>query len=152
MRPPTTTSFLIITDSHPKNPNLRKRSAIRTGWGNAGAIGTAQSLTVEPEKPLVLQPGERLIITLEQQSLQFLATLNHFRLSVATEPRMDEILRTPEPVLAALRKAEPDRTEEERERLLAHYTVEVAPEATAERQRRAELRGSRSPRCRFSGR
>jgi hypothetical protein len=134
--------FLIITDSHPKNPNLRKRSAIRTGWGNAGAIGTAQSLTVEPEKPLVLQPGERLIITLEQQSLQFLATLNHFRLSVATEPRMDEILRTPEPVLAALRKAETDRTEEERERLLAHYTVEVAPEATDERQRRAELRVS----------
>ncbi|MFO1449604.1 MAG: DUF1553 domain-containing protein [Opitutaceae bacterium] len=131
---------LVITDSQPKNPNLRKRSAVRTGWGNAGATGTALSLTVEPEKPLVLQPGERLIVTLEQQSLQFLATLNHFRLSVASEPRMEEILRTPDTVLAALRKPESARSEAERDLLLAHYAMEVAPEAAAERQRRAELR------------
>jgi len=133
---------LVISDAFPKNPNLRKRSATRKGWSNAGATGTVHTLSFEPETPIVLRTGERLIITVEQQSLLSQGTLNHFRLSTTSDPRADQHLRTPAPVIAALLRAEDQRDAAQHDLLLAHYAMEVAPELTTERQRVVELSDS----------
>lgn len=133
---------LVVGDQDPKLPNLRKRTATKRGWGVAGAAREMQTLSIEPEKPIVLAPGERLIVTIEQQSEHEQATLNYFRVGTTTDPRADEHLALPAPMLAALQTAAGDRSSAERALVLDHYVRHVAPEWKTEQARVATLQGT----------
>ncbi len=130
---------LVGGDQENKLPNARRRTATKRGWGNAGAPRETQTLTIEPAENISLAPGERLIVTLEQQSDREGATLNHFRVGTTTDPRAAEHLGVPATVLAVLQRSGADRTQAERDLLLDHYIREVAPEWQKERQRLTTL-------------
>ena len=57
----------INTDQEPKLPNRRKRGADRRGWGVAGGGAGPHWVAVELAQPLTLAPGERVVVTVEQQ-------------------------------------------------------------------------------------
>jgi len=132
----------IITDAEPKRPNPRKRTATRKGWGNGGALTEAHQLYLEPAKPVVLGPGESLVVTLEQASDLPKATLNHFRVTHSTEPRVAEQIHTPAAALAALRVPVSSRTDAERRTILEHYALAVSPAFAADQARIADLNRS----------
>ncbi|MSU50061.1 MAG: DUF1553 domain-containing protein [Opitutus sp.] len=126
---------LVVTEQVPKGKNARKRVGPKTGWSVEGAADRGHTLSVEPEKPLVLKPGEALVVTIEQQSDVANATLNHFRFGVTTDARAREHLQTPAAEFAALVRPEAERDAAQHKRLLDHYLREVAPEFRKERQR-----------------
>jgi hypothetical protein len=131
---------LVISDAEPKRPAKGAKAPPRKGWAVGGAKQAAHVLIVQPREAFTLAPGERLVVTIEQQSTVAKATLNHFRVGLTREPRIGEIVRTPALELALLGRAEAERTAEENARLLEHYVREVAPELAAERRRLATLR------------
>ena len=133
---------LILADAEPKVPNRRKPAATRKGWGVAGAVDRAHALDVQFERPLALQPGEKLVVTLEQRSSVSGATLRRFRLGTTAEPRIAERLRPPADVLALLDAPAAGRDAAATTRLLDHYVREVAPELKTERARLAAARRS----------
>jgi len=130
---------LVAGDQEPKLPNVRRRSATKRGWGNAGAPRETHTLTIEPGEDIRLAPGERLIVTLEQQSEREGATLNHFRVGTTTDPHAAEHLAVPATVLAAVQLTDADRTQAQRDLLLDYYVREVALEWQKERQRLTTL-------------
>jgi len=128
---------LVVTDTEPKVPNLRKRTATRRGWSVEGAASAAHTLTVEPEKPFALAAGEALVVTVEQLSDH--ATLREFRVGVTADARAKEHLRVPAAELAALASPPTARDAEQRDRLLDYYVTQFAPELRTEQQRVATL-------------
>ena len=131
---------LVISDAEPKRPAKGTKAPPRKGWAVGGSKQAAHALTVQPRDALTLAPGERLVVTIEQQSTVAKATLNHFRVGLTREPRIGEVVRTPAAELALLGRPEAERTAEDNARLLEHYVNEVAPELAAERKRLATLR------------
>ncbi|MBL9212871.1 MAG: DUF1553 domain-containing protein [Opitutaceae bacterium] len=127
----------VITDAEPRGVPARKKAAPKRGWAVGGAAGKAHALLLEPQKPIVLQPGETLVVTIEQKSATANATLNHFRLGYSTDPRAVEHVRTPAAELALLQTAEADRDAAGHDRLLEYYVRHVAPELAVERKRLA---------------
>ncbi len=104
-----------------------------TGWSVDAALDRPHTLTLLPEMPVALKVGARLRVTIEQQAKKKFSTLAKFRLSAATDPRAAELTRTP-PAIFALLKIEPTaRTDDQREKLTAHYMT-VAPGLATERQ------------------
>jgi hypothetical protein len=69
---------LVISDAEPRR-NARKKQTLKRGWGVAGATSASHAISVQPEKPIALKPGETIVVTIEQQSETAKATLNHFR-------------------------------------------------------------------------
>jgi hypothetical protein len=134
----------IITDAEPdpKRTNPRKRTAYKKGWGNGGAINQAHQLYLEPAKPVVLGPGETLVVTLEQTAELPNATLNHFRVTYSNEPRVADQIHTPAAVLAALAVPASTRSESQRRTLLEHYALKIAPDFAAEQTEIARLERS----------
>jgi hypothetical protein len=133
---------LTISDAPARRRNLRRKGAPNAGWGVAVAGDAHHSLSIQPAKPVTLQPGEKLVVTLEQQSDAATATLNHFRIGVTADRNVKEYLRTPREVLAAIEIPEQDRAPDQRDRLLDYYVREIAPEHATERKRIAALEQS----------
>ncbi len=131
---------LVIGDTEPARPARGKKAPPRKGWAVGGAKQAPHVLMVQTKQAFTLAEGERLVITIEQQSAVAKATLNHFRVGLTGEPRIAEFLRTPPAELALLRVPGVERTAEQEERLLDHYVREVAPEREADRRRLAVLR------------
>ena len=131
---------LVIGDTEPARPARGKKAPPRKGWAVGGAKQTAHALVVQPKQAFTLAEGERLVITIEQQSAVAKATLNHFRVGLTAEPRIPEFVRTPAAELALLRLAAGARTAAQEERLLDHYVREVAPEWDGDRRRLVALR------------
>jgi hypothetical protein len=117
----------------------RKAPASKRGWGVAGSADVAHELILEPARPIALEPGETLVVTLEQQSEIAGATLRNFRLDLSADAHAKDYLRVPPPQIAALRKASAERTADESGQLLDYYVREVAPELRTERNRLATL-------------
>jgi hypothetical protein len=133
---------LVISDAEPRARNARKMQAMKRGWGVAGATLEPHSLSVQPEKPIVLKTGESIVVTIEQQSDASKATLNHFRIGTTTDPRVKELFATPVEEFALLQKPAEARSKKENERLLDYYVREIAPELTTERKRIASANKS----------
>lgn len=131
---------LVISDAEPPRAAKGKKAPPRKGWAVGGAKQDAHALVVQPKKPLIFAEGERLVVTIEQQSAVAKATLNHFRVGLTQEPRIADVMRTPAAELVLLRRAEVERSPEENERLLGHYVRDVAPELAKERRRLTALR------------
>ena len=133
---------LVISDAEPKKAAARRRAATKGGWGVEGATDRSHTLTVGFEQALVLAPGERLVVTIEQQSDVASATLNHFRVETTVDARANEVLRTPAAVIAALNRPAAERDTAQADLLLDHYVRQVAPELRQERQQLTMLRQS----------
>lgn len=129
----------VIADAEPRGSPARKKAAPKRGWTAGGAAARAHTLAIEPQKPIVLQPGESLVVTIEQQSATANATLNHFRIGLGMDPRAVEHVRTPAAELAILQRPEAERTAGDRERLLDYYVRQIAPELATERRRLATV-------------
>ncbi len=133
---------LVGTDQRSRPRTSGNRREAKRGWSVAGATERPHTLSLEPAKPLALQPGEKLIVTLEQQSEDTEATLNHFRVSMTTDPRAAEHLGVPLTELAALQRPAAERDANKRDLLLDYYIRHVAPELKMERNRIAALQRS----------
>jgi hypothetical protein len=132
---------LVISDAEPRR-NARKKQMLKRGWGVAGETTASHAISVQPEKPIALKPGETLVVTIEQQSETAKATLNHFRVGTTSDPRVKEQIATPAEELALLQKSSAERSREESDRLLDYYVREIAPETATERKRIATLNKS----------
>ena len=130
----------VISDVEPRPPAARRRGATKRGWGVSGAADRPHALTVALEKPLTLAPGERLVVTIEQQSEVAAATLNHFRVGTTADARATDRLRVPAAVLAAVERPAAERDSAQGALLVDHYVRQVAPELQNERQRVTTLR------------
>ncbi|MBL9190252.1 MAG: DUF1553 domain-containing protein [Opitutaceae bacterium] len=126
-------------DARPAAQRRRKPATAKRGWGVAGATAEPHALTLEPEQPIALAPGETLVVTIEQQSEIAGATLNHFRLDATADPRAREQLSVPPAQIAALRRPAAERTADEAALLLDYYVRQIAPELGGERNRLAVL-------------
>ena len=131
----------IITDAEPRARRGRKKNPLKRGWVVGAAAATAgNTLSIQPEKPIALQPGEKLIVTIEQQSDERTrAKPNRFRIGTTNDPRVRELLRTPVELVAMLRIPEGERDARQRDQLLDYYIREIAPELSKERKRIASL-------------
>jgi mono/diheme cytochrome c family protein len=127
----------VITDAEPRAVPARKKAAPKRGWAVGGAVAKGHALLIEPQRPIVLQAGETLVVTIEQKSATANATLNHFRVGYSTDPRAVEQVRTPAAELALLQIPEVDRDAGGQDRLLDYYVRHVAPEFQTERKRLA---------------
>jgi hypothetical protein len=133
----------VTTDAEPRVPAKKrsgpvKRVLAKRGWNVTGAEG-AHTLSIEPEKPLTLAPGETLIVTIERQTEKAGAMAGEFRVSVTSDPRAKEHLSVPAAEIAVLALPEAARDAAQRERLLDYYVREVAPELRTPRTRLATL-------------
>lgn len=133
---------LVITDAEPRRINRGRKAAPKKGWGVAGAKQSPHTLSIQPERPITLQPGETLVVTIEQKSGTAQATLNHFRLGLTSDPRAGEHIGTPAAGLTALRVPEESRDAAQREWLLDYYVRQIAPALQTERRRLATLHES----------
>ncbi|MGH7960157.1 MAG: DUF1553 domain-containing protein, partial [Opitutaceae bacterium] len=133
---------MVISDAPPRRNNQRNQSAPKPGWSIAGATSETRTLSIQPAKPFTLQAGEKLVVTIEQQSEVANATWNRFRIGTTHDERVADYLRTPREELAALEMPESARDAKQRERLLDYYVREVAPELTKQRKRIATLEQS----------
>jgi hypothetical protein len=132
---------LVISDLDAKTIKAR-RGATKRGWGVKGAADRSHTLTMALAQPLALAAGERLVVTIEQQSDVASATLNHFRVGLTSDAQAAERLRMPDSVRAALERPAPERAAAERELLLDHYVRQIAPDLSQERARVTSLRQS----------
>ncbi len=64
----------------------------QTGWAVAGATGKSHTLTLQLSASIVLSPGSKLLIKLEQNYKQAGHTIGRFRLLAASEETEDSIL------------------------------------------------------------
>ena len=133
---------LVISDAEPRRAAKGKKPAPKQGWAVGGAKQQAHALTVLPEKPIVLTPGEALVVTIEQQSATPKATLNHFQFELTGEARAGDFVRTPRAIRAILQRDEAGRDATQRDALLEYYVRDIAPELQAERKRLAALNRS----------
>lgn len=127
----------LVTDQPARKTAKARKAAAKPAW-RPGAAGGA-GLTVVPARPLRLEPGDRLVLTVEQQGGRARTAGGGLRVLSTTEARVAEHARTPAPVLVALRRQEAERTPAQRELILDHYVREVAPGLATERRRLAAL-------------
>ncbi len=133
----------VTNDAEPKVPAKKrsgpmKRELQKRGWSVTGVEGV-RTLSLVPEKPLALAPGETLIVTIERATEKAGAMAAEFRVSLSADARAQEHLRVPAADIAVLVLPEVTRDAAQRERLLDYYVREVAPELRQERQRLASL-------------
>jgi len=119
--------------------NPSPKQAATQGWG-LGVSGRPRALTLLTAAPVTIEAGSTLTVTIEQAARLPKHTLGRFRLSVSDDPGAEELARTPEDVLAALRTPQAERTDAQRERLAQHYRSLVAPELSGPRERLAAVK------------
>lgn len=114
------------------NPNV-------TGWSAGDQVAQPHALTLVPEAPLTVAPGDELVVTIEQRSAAPNHTLARFRLSATDDPRSSAFAALPADVVAILRIPAEQRTETQRSRLSQHYRS-IAPLLAPQRDELAALR------------
>lgn len=97
------------------------------GWAVGGAAGQPHALTLIAAKPLEIPDGSTLAITIEQQSGFDSHCLGQFKLSLTADPKAEVWVRTPGPVLEALRVAPAERSAPQATLVAQHY-ASIAPE------------------------
>lgn len=133
---------LVIAGAETQARARRKKDGRKAGWGIAGSTAEAQGLSIQLQKPYAPRPGEKLVVTIEQQSDSAKATLNRFRVGTTSDSRLPEHLRTPAAELAALQVPVDQRDAAQRDLLLDYYVRQIAPELAPEQKRLATLRTS----------
>ncbi|MBI5689374.1 MAG: DUF1553 domain-containing protein [Verrucomicrobia bacterium] len=136
------TADALVTDAGAGKAARGKKGVKSKAWKAAGAGAREQTLVLQPEHPLALAAGEKLVLTVEQQGRAAGCTTTRLWIDATTEPRASEWVRTPAAVLEALRRPEAERDVRQRELLLEHYVRQVAPEGADARQRLAVVRQS----------
>ncbi len=133
----------LVSDT-PRRPaaKARKTAAKQTWQGGAAGAKEPRTLVLVPERPVSLQPGEKLVLTVEQQVSAPRTAPATLRVGAVSDSRAPVHARLPAGVRALLRVPEPERTAAQRDRLTAFFVREVAPELAGDRQRLATLRQS----------
>jgi hypothetical protein len=128
----------VVRDGAPRRRPEGPPHPSQRGWSLPAGVATPQSLVIEPAAPLELAAGERLVVTIEQQSEVEHATLNHFRLRVTSDEHATRRLRMTPAERTALQTPPERRAADQHAALLHYYVREIAPEFAAERRRLAE--------------
>ena len=100
------------------DPRASTGRARQQGWRKAGRSAgrtvSPHTLTLVPGRPLAIEPGSTLTVTIEHGSKKGDRTLGRFRISITGDDRAGEFARTPEKVLAILKTPDGQRTEAQR--------------------------------------
>ncbi len=113
---------------------IRPKDKVNKGWAVAGAKDRPHTLTLLSPSPVRLSSGSSLRVTLKQESEFKKHTFGHFRVSYSGNPRVQQVLKTPAPVLAALNAPEASRSPEQTQAIRDYYVRQIAPETSAERK------------------
>jgi hypothetical protein len=132
----------LIADGEPKIRSSRKKTASEREWRVRASRDHPPALLLQPEKPISLKTGEKLLVTIELKSGSTKDESRQFRVGTSVDPRVTEYLRTPPAELSALQTATVDRDAKQREVLLDYYVREIAPELLKERNRLNRLQQS----------
>lgn len=123
---------LVATDT-PKSSRYRRRS--ERGWSADMAPGQDHALMIALPRPVTLERGATLRVTVFQQSDTEPASLGRFRLGIASDVRAVEHIDTPPEIRAAAAVAPEQRDARQRDRIREYFTRHVAPAMAAERER-----------------
>ena len=115
------------------------RDVANRGWAVAPKFGEPHSLVLVPQSPSALSTGSNLVIYLDHGSKYDFATLARFRVSLATDPRASEVLRTPTAIVNILKLTPTARSAAQTQELQRHY-LSIAPALKAEREKLASLK------------
>jgi hypothetical protein len=113
-----------------------------TGWAVAPNVGVPSAATFYPAEPIVLDPGSRLIVELEQKFAGAPQhTLGHFRIWITGNAAPDAAQHVPLDVLAALRVAA-DKRDRQQKAVVENFYRTSADSSALEplRDRLTELR------------
>ncbi len=114
----------------------------KTGWAVGGQTAEPHTLTLTAEKPFTIGAGEKLVITIDQQSKYDKHTLKRFRIATTGDNRAAELARVPDKLRTILQQPSTDRTPAAQQELTAFYVKEIAPSLQKSRERLASLETS----------
>lgn len=117
---------------------LNNKDPKTKGWAIGGSTGQPHALTLVTKAAAEIPEGSTLTVSIEQQSTHANHTLGHFRLSITGEAQVEEWVKTPAPVIDALRVAAGSRSPEQAELITRHY-LSIAPELDPVRKQIAAL-------------
>jgi hypothetical protein len=119
---------------------LDNKDPANRGWAVGGRVGQPHELTLVPARPIEIEPGSRLTVTIRQTSRFDEHLIGRFRIAVSDDERAGDYARIPESIRATLRMAPGGRTAEQQSELVRYYLSAAAPELKSERERLAGLR------------
>lgn len=117
---------------------LNNKDPKNKGWAVGGAVGQPHTLTLVAKTGAEIPAGSMLAVTIEQQSKHDKHTLGHFRLSATSEPRVEEWMKTPAPVIDALRVDAASRSPQQTDVITQHF-LSITPELEGTRKQVASL-------------
>lgn len=117
---------------------LLPKDKTNQGWAIAPQMDKAHTLTLLCASPILVPPGSRLSVTLEQKSAFKQHVLSRFRLLTTEDARVQTVTALPANVLAAINTEK--RTPAQQQLITDHYVRAVAKEAAPERQKLADLK------------
>ncbi|MBL9139943.1 MAG: PSD1 domain-containing protein [Verrucomicrobiales bacterium] len=127
---------LVATDA-PQSARYRRRG--ERGWSVDGTLGQDHTLLIALPRPITLERGATLRVTVSQQSDTKSAALGRFRLGVASDARAVEHIDTPPEIRAAVAVAPDLRGAHQNERIREYFARHVAPGLAVERDRLTRL-------------
>jgi len=114
-------------------------NARNKGWNVANST-KPQTLTLIPEKPVVLREDESLKIEIDQRSRKREQALGSFSIALTRDGRAELLAGTPANILAVLAKAASERTPQGAAQVLDYYVRNHAQEAEKQRQELASAK------------
>ena len=118
---------------------LDSKTSIESGWAVSPQQADSHKLTLVLKEPKVLRSGASLAVTIEQRSKLENHTLGHFRLATTGDSQLADHVKTPTPILAILKIAPDQRSQEQQTSLTKHY-LGIAPLLEAERSKATLLK------------
>jgi cytochrome c553 len=115
------------------------KRAADAGWSVLHLDKQPHALTLLARKPADVPRGSVLRLTIEQTSRGDAGGLAHFRVSATEDSRVEQLVKTPPDVVAALAVATESRTNDQRDAISHHYVQNVAPELKTTREKLASL-------------
>lgn len=114
---------------------LKTKDKTNKGWAVGGTADKPHALTLLAASPVVVPAGSKLRITLAQNSELKQHMLGSFRLSFTGDARVQQVIKVPQKVIAALSQTQ--RTPAQQKTITDYYVRNVAKESAAERTRLA---------------
>ncbi len=108
------------------------------GWSGGSVPGQAHQLVLIPKQSVRLNPGDRLVLRVEQLSPQQGRTLGRFRVSTTESPQIRELAEAPAEVLAIVKTPAQKRTDQQQKQLRAYF-LQKTPQLKPQRDRLATL-------------
>jgi hypothetical protein len=112
----------------------------RTGWTVDPDDSLPHYLTLLPAEPVLVTPGSKLRVTIDQVTKREHAPAAWLRLSASIDDRVSEYATLPDPMMRILTMSSSERSEKEQESLSKYYVANVMPALQPQREELKKLK------------